>query len=125
MKKGNMPVQCHANNLQLKEVPAQLKILNRIERHLTSPAINFAKLINLPRNTQLGIHGPVVSILSDMTKIAAALPRNLADGSLCKIKLKRKLAYKGHYQFQDVNPVHIYAAIDILKKMHPGFESKL
>ncbi|TKS65165.1 ATP-dependent DNA helicase PIF1 [Collichthys lucidus] len=43
------------------------------------------------------------------------LPRTSMDGSLLPIKLKRKLTYKGHYEYEYVDTTHIKQALQYLK----------
>ena len=68
------------------------------------------------------VHGPVVCVKSDMTKITTILPKNINDESFIRVKLKRKLMYKGHHLFQSVSPRKIYGASDYFKVANPYFE---
>lgn len=79
------------------------------------------KIVNLPKHTQNGIHGPVVSVQSDLKKVATTLPRNISDESFIKVKLKRKLSFKGHHLYQEVCPNRIFKALHFLKKTNPHF----
>ena len=121
LKKGKMPPQAITNNLLPGEIVDEIKALNTLERHMISPVIAFMKIINLPKGTQKGIHGPVVSVKSDVVKTATTLPRNLGDDSFIKVKLKRKLSYKGHQFYQEINPKRIFSALDVLKSKNPHF----
>ena len=56
-------------------------------RWITAPA---------PKGSQQGIHGPVVCVAADIKKTVERLPRPIDDSGLMKVKLKRKLAYRGH-----------------------------
>ncbi|XP_052680033.1 uncharacterized protein LOC128160727 [Crassostrea angulata] len=122
MKNGKIPAQALANNMDLSTVRAELSELNKLERHLVSPVIPFMKIVNLPKHTQKGIHGPVISVRSDITKVTTTLPRNISDESFIKVKLKRKLCFKGHHLYQEVRPNKIFKALDFLKKTNPHFE---
>eukprot|EP00105_Crassostrea_gigas_P019969 XP_011438625.1 PREDICTED: uncharacterized protein LOC105336143 [Crassostrea gigas] len=121
MKNGKIPAQALANNMDLSTARAELSELNKLERHLVSPVIPFMKIVNLPKHTQKGIHGPVISVRSDITKVTTTLPRNISDESFIKVKLKRKLCFKGHHLYQEVRPNKIFKALDFLKKTNPHF----
>ncbi|XP_062584623.1 uncharacterized protein LOC134246317, partial [Saccostrea cucullata] len=121
MKNGKIPAQALANNMNLTTVGAELSELNKLERHLVSPVIPFMKIVNLPKHTQKGIHGPVVSVRSDIRKVTTTLPRNISDESFIKMKLKRKLSFKGHHLYQEICPNRIFKALDFLKKRNPHF----
>lgn len=41
-----------------------------------------------------------------------------------KVKLKRKLSYKGHYEYQFVNPLHVQEALKYLKE-HNSWYSEI
>lgn len=81
--------------------------LSELNKHLVSPVIPFMKIVNLPKHTQKGIHGPVVSVNSDLKKVTTTLPRNISDESLC---------FKGYHLYQEVCPKRIFKALDFLKK---------
>lgn len=50
------------------------------------------------------------------TKKVEALPRKTEEDMVIRVKLKRKLTYKGHYEYQFINPSHVDAALTYLKK---------
>lgn len=107
--------------MDLRTVGAELSELNKLERHLVSPVIPFMKIVNLPKYTQKGIHRPVISVRSDVKKVTTTLPRNISDESFIKVKLKRKVCFKGHHLYQEVRPYRIFKALDFLKKRNPHF----
>ncbi|KAJ8019387.1 hypothetical protein HOLleu_42048 [Holothuria leucospilota] len=79
------------------------------------------KIVTLPKSAQKGIHGAVVCVQSSIADTVQQLPRTMADGSLIKVKLKRKLEYKGHHLFQTVNSNRIYEAATYLKTLNPHY----
>lgn len=119
-----VPNQALVNNMALPPLPECLCELNQLEKHLISPIIPFMKILPLPKGQQKGIHGPVVCVPSDMTKVTEILPRQLSDNTLVKIKLKRKLEYKGHHLFQQVSLQKIQAALHYLKTINPNFSGE-
>ena len=111
-----MPAEAASNNLHLELIPRELKILNSLEQHLIALNIPFAKVTGLPKGGQFGVHGPVVCVPSNVEKVASVLPRCESDDQLIRVKLKRKISYKGHYQYQFVKESNIENALDYLVK---------
>jgi hypothetical protein len=122
LKHCRLPPQAAANALHLQPVPSYIKDLNPVERHLISPVIPFMKIFPLPKSMMKGIHGPCVCIPSDVSQVTDTLPRSFDDTSLIKVKLKRKLEYKGHHMYHAINPANMTAALNHLKHSHPAFE---
>ena len=120
--KQTIPTLACINKLDLHEQPPQLSELNMLERHLISPAIPFMKMIPLIKGCQKGIHGQVVCVKSDINSTAQSLPRLPTDESLIRVKLKRKLNYKGHVMCQDVNPSRLQNGLLWLKDNNPEYE---
>ena len=56
------------------------------------------------------MHGPTACVPASITKVQRIFPRNLSEAQLIPVKLKRKLEYKGHYNFQKISPERIKAA---------------
>ncbi|XP_062603566.1 uncharacterized protein LOC134265363 [Saccostrea cucullata] len=118
---GNIPAEAAVNKMSLEEIPCELSSLNSLEQHLIALHIPFMKVMALPQGGQRNVHGPVVCVPSNMEK-ATALPRNRDDNLLLRVKLKRKLAYKGYYEYQFVNPTHVNMALDYLRKENKWYK---
>lgn len=114
--KGKMPAECFSNGLQLDDVPPVLDCLNALEQHLVSLNIPFMKILGLPKGGQKGVHGPVVCVPSNIQKVTSTLPRTDDESLLLRVKLKRKLSYKGYEEYQFVNRKHLDEALLFLKK---------
>src|SRR4029434_6369578 len=112
---GRMPAQSVANNLHLEAIPSQLQCLNSLEQHLIAKHIPFMKLLALPKGGQNGCHGPVVCVPSNVNQVTTMLPRNDGNDLMLRIKLKRKLTYKGHYEYKHVHTNNVYNALEYLK----------
>ncbi|XP_049421807.1 uncharacterized protein LOC125882141 [Epinephelus fuscoguttatus] len=110
-----MPAECWSNNLDVDPVPPELGCLNSLEQHLIALHIPFMKVLALPKGGQNGVHGPVTCVPANITQTSNVLPRSSMEGSLVQVKLKRKLTYKGHYEYQFVDPLHVRQALDYLK----------
>ncbi|XP_071155864.1 uncharacterized protein [Mytilus edulis] len=72
----------------------------------------------LPKGGQKGVHGPVVCVPSDLKKVTSILPRSEDESLLLKVKLKRKLNYKGYDKYQFVRPNHLEQALLYLKNQN-------
>ena len=123
MKSGTVPKLAITNKLFLNEQPQELSRLNMLERHLVSPAIPFMKMVPLIKGAQNGINGQVVCVKADINNTAECLPRLPTDDSLIRVKLKRKLEYKGHHLCQDINPSNIRDALKWLKDHNPNYDN--
>ena len=110
-----MPAEACCNNLELDDVPEELACLNKLEEHLIALNVPFVKLMALPKGGQFGVHGPVVCVPSNVSETVKSLPRPQNVDQIIRVKLKRKLAYKGYYQYQFVNKEHIETALQYLK----------
>ncbi|XP_077863273.1 uncharacterized protein LOC144346276, partial [Saccoglossus kowalevskii] len=80
-------------------------------------------MLALPKGGQNGVHGPVVCVPSSIDKATSILPRCESDDQMIKVKLKRKLTYKGHYQYHFVNEAHIKNALVYLQKNNKWYSN--
>lgn len=104
LKANNMPLQAYVNNLELLTISEQLQHLNDLEKQLVALRIPFSKIVALPKDGQKGVKGPVIGVPSDLNVVTNILPRPLNDAQLVNVKLKRKLSYKVHHQYEWINP---------------------
>ena len=126
LKKDKVPVlSVHGNNLKPIEMPGNLNELNTLEQFLITPVLPFMKIIALPKGSQQGMHGPVVCVAADIKKTVERLPRPIDDSGLIKVKLKRKLAYRGHHLHQQVRINLVADALHFLKQHHPTLKGNL
>jgi len=110
ISEGKMPAESVANNLALDPIPDELSCLNSLEEHLIAKHIPFMKMLALPKGGQNGIHGPVTCVPSNVTDVVNVLPRSENDDLMIRIKLKRKLTYKGHYEYKFAHTDHVKTA---------------
>ncbi|XP_058472555.1 uncharacterized protein LOC131445864 [Solea solea] len=111
-----IPPECVVNNLDVHDVPPELACLNSLEQHLIALHIPFMKVLALPKGGQNGVHGPVTCVPANIVETNNLLPRSNMEGSLLRVKLKRKLTYKGHYEYQYVDTMRIRQALSYLKQ---------
>ena len=119
LKRRVMPLQAKANGLQLCNVPPELSDLNALELRLISLRVPFMKMVALPSGKQRSIHGPAVNVPSKVDTICDVLPRLPSQSELVPLKLKRKIAYRGHYMYDYVTPQKLLDALRFLKASNP------
>ncbi|XP_049319588.1 uncharacterized protein LOC125781000 [Astyanax mexicanus] len=119
---AKMPEQSVVNNLSLDPVPHELQTLNSLECHLIAMHIPFMKIVPLPKGSQSSVVGPITCVPSNVADAAELLPRSEHADLMIRVKLKRKLTYKGHYKYEFVHPEKIQNALMYLKN-HNKFYS--
>ena len=112
--KGNkLPPLSKANKTVFPVKPSVLHLTN-LEERLVAPRIPFMQLRELPRGGQISIHGNVVNIPTNVNTTVSVLPRKQDDTATIALKLKRKLEYKHHYDYETVRPNKIIDAVNWL-----------
>ena len=90
--------------LILADISPELSGLNAFELRLIYLRVPFMKMVALPSGKQRSIHGPAVNVPSKVDTIYDVLPRLLSQSELVLLKLKRKVAYRGHYMYDYIRP---------------------
>ncbi len=124
LKAGKLPTCAKANKMTFPEKPDVLKDLTPLEERLISPRIPFMQVRELPRGGQLSIHGNVVNVPADVNSTVSVLPRPINESQTIPIKLKRRLGYKHHYQFQNVRPSKVLEAAQYLVRTSELFQNE-
>lgn len=122
LKDRALPTFAVANNLELADIPPELSDLNILSRHLIAKCITFAKMILLPKGRQRAIHGNVVCVPSEVQEVVDALPRLRSESQVMRVKLKRRLSYRGHQLFHTVTWSKLVQALNKLKHIHPQYQ---
>ena len=118
-----MPIFAKANKM---EFPAKDPALNltTLEERLIAPRIPFMVLQEHPRGGQFSIHGNFVNVPMDVTETMVSLPRNIDESQTIPSKLKCKLCYKKHYQFQNIRPASVLKAAKYLVETSKLFKKE-
>ncbi|KAL6491536.1 hypothetical protein MHYP_G00018810 [Metynnis hypsauchen] len=106
--------------------------INRKNRYASDPKfrekmkqcsrVNYTEnVISLPKGQQRAIKGAVVSVPSDVETTLNVLPRPRSESQLLTVKLKRRLCYTGHYQFQTISMQKVLSALLKLKEVHSEY----
>ncbi|XP_065928750.1 uncharacterized protein [Magallana gigas] len=119
---GKAPAEAAVNGMILEDIPPELAELNSLEQHLIAIHIPFMKIMALPHGQQKNIHGPVICVPSDMKK-AASLPMRQDENLLLRVKLKRKLNYKGYFEYQFVSTNNVMSALSYLKENNHWYKN--
>ncbi|CAB3987819.1 ATP-dependent DNA helicase PIF1 [Paramuricea clavata] len=82
------------------------------------------QLRELPSGGQLSIQGNVVNVPADVNSTVSVLPRPINESQTIPIKLKRRLGYKHHYQFQNVRPSKVLEAAQYLVRTSEIFQNE-
>ncbi|CAF5157042.1 unnamed protein product, partial [Rotaria magnacalcarata] len=128
IKKQQLPSRALLNKLEVYEIPAELKKLNNLEKHLIALRLPFMKIVNLTsgklssRLSQKGTKGPLHCVPSDVQDTVTILPRPVDKSMMVRLQLKRRLKYKAVWEDQLINPYDVKDALLILTKMHPGYK---
>ena len=77
------------------------------------------KMVALPSVKERSIQGPAVNVPSKVDTICNILPRLPSQSELVPLKLKCKLAYKGHYMYDYITPQKLLDALEFLKTNNP------
>ena len=124
LKAGKLPTCAKANKMTFPEKPDVLKDLTPLEERLISQRIPFMRVRELPSGGQLSIHGNVVNIPADVNSTVSVLPRPINESQTIPIKLKRRLGYKHHYQFQNIRPTKVLEAAQYLVRNSEIFKNE-
>jgi hypothetical protein len=76
-RRRKAPRMCEANMPDLPVILEELQDMTDMENHLVLPRIPFMKVYALPRGGQRGVHGGMVNVPANLTKIQQLLPRQL------------------------------------------------
>ncbi|XP_062607417.1 glutamic acid-rich protein-like [Saccostrea cucullata] len=116
LHKKKIPAQATINELHLTELKEPLISLTDFEARLVSQRLIFMKILALPRGRQKAIHGTVVNVPVDSSQTCTLLPRLPTNSGLIPVKLKRKLEYRGHVEFQHISPDRVISSLLFLKE---------
>ena len=120
-RKGDISASALQNNMEVMKMPDGISDLNALERFLVTPVLPFGKIVPLIKGSQVSARGPVICVAADIQSTTDKLPRTLDSEGLLKVKLKRKMCYKGYHLYQHARPNKIRQALKFLKENHPGF----
>jgi hypothetical protein len=113
-RRRKAPKMCEANMPDLSVVPKELQDMTNMENHLVSPRIPFMKVYALPRGGQHGVHGGMVNVPTNLTKIQQLLSRQLHSRESITINLSRRVCLKGTFKTSGCRPARIVRQLQYL-----------
>lgn len=128
LRRKQMPCRAVVNDLEVCDIPPELKKLNNLEKHLIALRLPFMKIVNLcsgkisNRFAQKGTKGPLHCVPSDVQDTVTSLPRPVDKSMMVRLQLKRRLNYKAVWEEQMINPRDVREALFVLNKKHPGYK---
>ena len=115
LKKGVLPAQAVANNLEVPDVPDVLKGLTRLEVRCIALRIPFMNIRALRKGGLGKISGACVNVPTSLEPIAEVLPCVPQDTELILLKFKRMLSSKSNYLCDYIHPKRVMDALKWLK----------
>ena len=117
VKKNNVSCQAGSNKLAVELLPNEFLDLRRLERVLVAKRILFKKVTVMPKGQSPKVKGSVCNIpISEIENNCNSLPRPADSNGVIIVKLKRKVAYRGHVLFEPIRPRLIESLLQYLKK---------
>ncbi|CAF4213724.1 unnamed protein product, partial [Rotaria sordida] len=80
-------------------------------------------MISLPKGGQKGCKGPVICVPSEVQDTANILPRHPSKSAFIRLKLKRRLNYRGWYKYQMICPDRVRSALRILCEINENYKN--
>ena len=87
-RKLKVPGQAVANGLVIEKIPKELDCLNTLELVLTSKSLFFEKIVIMSKGQTPKMHGSVVNVPLNVSKICNHLPREGNFEEVILVKLK-------------------------------------
>ena len=122
-KKNKTPCQAVCNNLAVDDVPPELTRLEKLEQILVSQRIVFQKIVVMPKGQQKKIKGAICNVPVSCEDTCHVLPRPPDSSGIIKLKLKRKLQFRGHVYFQAVRPEVVLHALQWLQRNNELYQN--
>ena len=125
LKKSEIPPQAVWNKLDIIDLPNEIQCLNRLEQILISKRILFKKIAVMPKGQQQKIKGAICNVPIQVEAVNNCLPQGIDSSGVLFVKLKRKLAYRGHVVFESVRPEQLNEALKYFLKFNPFYSNVL
>ena len=105
--------------LEVCELPKEFRDIRRLERVLAASLLLFKKINIMLKGQTPKLKGALCNIPIDVVDVCNTLPRPADSNGIIKVKLKRKLQYRGHVYFESVRPNFILKFLQYLKLDYP------
>ncbi len=116
LSKGKTPSCSVRNGMKFPPLPDELSDLTELEERLIASRLPFMQLRSAKCGRQWKIFGNVINVPSNADSTVKAIPRTLDKTLTIPVKLKRKMAYKHSYIYENICPAKVRQAAEILVK---------
>ena len=124
-RKLKVPVQAVFNGLIIEKIAKKLDCLNTLALPLISKRLLFKKVVIMPKGQTPKMHDSITNVPVNVSETYNHLPRERNCEEAILVKLKRKIAFKGHVYFEPVRPQRVRAALEFLKNVNPLYQGVL
>lgn len=121
--KARLPKLSFRNKLELDRIPNELANINTLEERLLAKKLVYMKIIALRVSDFAALRGHCSNVAMPNTSVCELLPRLPNNAQIIPIKLKRKLAFKGHIDFKLININRLETALNWLKANNPLYRN--
>ena len=124
LKDGKMPNNCHANGLEISEIPEALKGLTFVESMMIKKKLIFIKIRELTSSRMKQMNGKIVNVPisdTDMLKSCSFLPRMDNQLGTVNVAFKRRRYGYTYRKPELIRPRKINEALAYLKAKHPSY----
>lgn len=115
IEKGDVPVLCLWNGLDIPNTPDCLEDLSCLEERLCAPRIPFMQIKQLGYERQCGLKGQIVNVPINVNTNVNLLPRSIDDTYTIQLHIKRKMSYKTDYMCEVFRPNAVFRACAYLE----------
>ena len=105
--------------LEVCELPKEFRDIRRLERVLAARLLLFKKINAMLKGQTPKLKGALCNMPIDIVDVCNTLPGPADSNGIIKVKLKRKLQYRGHVYFESVRPNFILKFLQYLKLNYP------
>ena len=113
--KSEIPCQAVCNKLEIFEFPPFIPKLRRLEKIIIAKRLLFKKIAIMPKGQSPKLKGAICNVPIETDAVCNVLPRGADSNGIVMVKLKRKLAFRGHVNFEAVRPDVIFNVLEYLK----------
>ena len=124
-RKLKVPVQAVFNGLIIEKTAKKLDCLNTLELPLISKRLLFKKIVVMPKGQTPKMYDSITNVPVNVSETYNHLPRERNCEEAILVKLKRKIAFKGHVYFEPVRSQRVRAALEFLKNVNPLYQDVL
>ena len=110
-----IPMLAYTGSLKFPDVDEAILKCNDLEILMQSPRIAFSTIREQGWDKQLGLHGNIVNVPSDIPKLFNELPRNFNDFPIYELNFKRRMEYNKNFASDNkIRPAVLIDSMNVL-----------